>query len=174
MRWTSPKCTTWMFFAIFVLIVNHHHWLSGVHEVDFSGVRDDKCNTVVGSSRVKPIKLTTCSAGWWSRLWIFKCQTYRNDHHDLRWWVRQTPYSSLQRWCLFKSGQFTCNDGQCIDIEQRWAFNSKTKQILPEIIIWIENDPTFHCIALSTIEKPINLSDTIYQMWAFNSKTKQS
>ena len=54
---------------------------SGVHEVDFSGVRDDKCNTVVGSSRVKPIKLTTCSAGWWW-LWIFKSQTYRTDCHD--------------------------------------------------------------------------------------------
>ena len=34
-----------------------------MHEVDFSGVRDDKCNTVVGSSTVKPIKLSTCSQG---------------------------------------------------------------------------------------------------------------
>ena len=50
----------------------------GVHEVDFSGVRDDKCNTVVGSSTVKPIKLTTCAEGsprgFYStqKLWNFK------------------------------------------------------------------------------------------------------
>ena len=35
--------------------------LAGVHYVDFSGVRDDKCQTGVGQSRVKRIKLTTCS-----------------------------------------------------------------------------------------------------------------
>ena len=50
--------------------------LIGVHNVDFSGVIDDKCYT--GGSKIKPIKLTTCS-----------------------------------------SGMFTCNDGQCIGIEQR-------------------------------------------------------
>lgn len=50
--------------------------LIGVHNVDFSGVIDDKCYT--GGSKEKKIKLTTCSYG-----------------------------------------EFTCNDGQCIDIEQR-------------------------------------------------------
>ena len=152
--------------------VSVHQWFSGVHEVDFSGVRDDKCNTVVGSSRVKPIKLTTCSAGWWW-LWIFKSQTYRNDHHDLRWWVRQTPYSPLW-WCLFKSGQFTCNDGQCIDIEQRWALNSKTKQILLEIIIWFNQSEwcklsnvsfQFRNQAKLADNYRIIIIESIYQMW---------
>jgi len=50
--------------------------LMGVHNVDFSGLIDDKCYT--GGSKEKKIKLTTCSYG-----------------------------------------EFTCNDGQCIDIEQR-------------------------------------------------------
>ena len=48
--------------------------LIGVHEIDFSGVPDDKC----GVLRKRMIKFTTC-----------------------------------------KSGEFTCNDGQCISIEQR-------------------------------------------------------
>ena len=32
--------------------------LKGVHNVDFSGVRDDKCHTGVGESRVRTIKLS--------------------------------------------------------------------------------------------------------------------
>ena len=49
--------------------------LIGVHEVDFSGVMEDKCNQ---DGTVRKLKFTTC-----------------------------TP------------GQFTCNDGLCIDIEKR-------------------------------------------------------
>ena len=50
--------------------------LIGVHEIDFSGVPDYKCE----GPKKKMIKFTTC-----------------------------------------KSGDFTCNDGQCIDIEKRCA-----------------------------------------------------
>ena len=51
----------------------------GLHTVDFSGVKDDKCHSgPVGASRVKQVKMTSCS-----------------------------------------KGEFTCNDGQCIDMEER-------------------------------------------------------
>ena len=50
--------------------------LIGVHDIDFSGVVDDKCYK--GGSRVKRIKLTSCG-----------------------------------------EREFTCTDGQCIDMEQR-------------------------------------------------------
>ena len=51
----------------------------GVHEVDFAGVKDDKCHSGPReASRVKQVKMTSCS-----------------------------------------KGEFTCNDGQCIDMEER-------------------------------------------------------
>ena len=60
----------------------------GVHEIDFSGVVDDKCYK---DSVIRRIKFTTCT-----------------------------------------TGQFTCNGGQCIDIESRCDLNIDCEDLSDE------------------------------------------
>ena len=82
----------------------------GVHNVDFSGVRDDKCHTGVGQSRVKLIKLKTHSD------FHIKYIIIKSSYHHI-----MISYHQVKRIKLTtcSAGEFTCNDGQCINMEQR-------------------------------------------------------
>ena len=69
----------------------------GVHSIDFSGVRDDKCHVGVGQSRVRSIKPYYV---------IYILNMFTDQVKPIK--LTTCP-----------EGEFTCNDGQCIDMEQR-------------------------------------------------------
>ena len=97
----------------------------------------DNESRLISSS--EPLILTVifrCSRGWllWSTRWqvqysgrVFKSQTHQADHMLRRLVVTKMTTHHMHNFddnlC---SGQFTCNDGQCINIEQRWGFKTFT------------------------------------------------
>ena len=72
--------------------------LKGVHYVDFSGVRDDKCQTGDGQSQVNKVMISDA--------------VFSSYLHVKVKAIKLTTCSE---------GEFTCNDGQCIVMEQRKA-----------------------------------------------------
>ena len=92
--------------------------------MDFSNVRDDKCHVGVGQSRVRSIKQ-----------------------------MSKNPFSQVKliKLTTCSEGAFTCNDGQCISMEQRSGFLCFTKFSY----ILFPPDVTKRPIALTNLTKSI-------------------